>query len=129
MKLESFIARRYLASRRGAQFLSLITLIAIGGVFVGVMALIIVTSVMTGLQTDLRDKILGTNPHIWVPTYGDEMRIEEWPATLERVSQIEGVEGVAPFVHAEVGLGNLGSGAMPKPRYSEVWTRIPKVSP
>lgn len=110
MSLEWFIARRYLSSRRGAKFLSLITLIAIGGVFVGVMALIVVTSVMNGLQGDLRAKILGTNPHIWVTTYGDGMRIDGWQGTMQRVRAIEGVEAVAPFVHAEVALGTPGAG-------------------
>src|SRR5690606_3071813 len=104
MKLEWFIARRYLASRSGVRFLSLITLIAIGGVFVGVMALIVVTSVMTGLQNDLRDKILGTNPHIWLTNYGENMRIEGWRETLEKVRGVDGVAAVAPFVHTEVGL-------------------------
>jgi lipoprotein-releasing system permease protein len=104
MKLEWYIARRYLASRRGARFLSLITLIAVGGVFVGVMALIVVTSVMTGLQRDLREKILGTNPHIWLTTYGGALRMEDWPPVLDRVRQISNVTAAAPFVHTEVGL-------------------------
>jgi lipoprotein-releasing system permease protein len=104
MKLEWYIARRYLASRRGARFLSLITLIAVGGVFVGVMALIVVTSVMSGLQRDLREKILGTNPHIWLTTYGSALRMEDWPPVVERVRQIPGVSAAAPFVHTEVGL-------------------------
>jgi lipoprotein-releasing system permease protein len=106
MRLEWFIARRYLASRRGMRFLSLITLIAMGGVFVGVMALIVVTAVMTGLQTDLRDKILGTNPHIWLTSYGDNMRLEGWDKMVREVRGIPGVESAAPFVHAEVGLRN-----------------------
>src|SRR5215218_6316401 len=106
MRLEWFIARRYLASRRGMRFLSLITLIAMGGVFVGVMALIVVTAVMTGLQTDLRDKILGTNPHIWLTSYGGNMRLEGWDRLVERVRGIEGVEAAAPFVHTEVCLRN-----------------------
>jgi lipoprotein-releasing system permease protein len=107
VSLEWFIARRYLASGRGARFLSLITLIAMGGVFVGVMALIVVTSVMTGLQTDLREKILGMNPHIWVTVYGTDMRIdgELWPGTLERTREIDGVVAAAPFIQTEVGLG------------------------
>lgn len=107
MALEWFIARRYLASRRGARFLSLITLIAVGGVFVGVMALIVVTSVMTGLQTDLREKILGMNPHIWVTVYGTDMQIDGalWPGTLIRTMETEGVIAAAPFVQTEVGLG------------------------
>lgn len=104
--LEWFIGRRYLASRRGTRFLSLITLIAIGGVSVGVMALITVIAVMTGLQNDLKNKILGVNPHIWVMTYGEAMRMDDWPAVLQRVRRVEGVVAAAPFVHTELGLRN-----------------------
>jgi lipoprotein-releasing system permease protein len=104
--LEWFIGRRYLASRRGTRFLSLITLIAIGGVAVGVTALITVIAVMTGLQTDLRNKILGVNPHIWVMTYGEGMRMDEWREALPRVRRVDGVVAAAPFVHTEVGLTN-----------------------
>jgi lipoprotein-releasing system permease protein len=106
MSLEWYIARRYLSSRRGPRFLSLITLIAMGGVFVGVMALIVVTAVMSGLQRDLRDKILGTNPHIWVTTYGDNLRLEEWGDLTERVRKVEEVVAAAPFVNTQVGLVN-----------------------
>src|SRR5687767_7967224 len=106
MNLEWYFARRYLSSRRGARFLSLITLIAIGGVFVGVMALIVVTAVMTGLQRDLRDKILGTNPHIWLTTWGANMRLDGWDEVVAKVRGVEGVESAAPFIHTEVGLRN-----------------------
>lgn len=106
MKLEWFIARRYLSSRRGTRLLSLITLIAMGGVFVGVMALIVVTAVMSGLQNDLREKILGTNPHIWLTSYGENMRLDGWPGVAQRVRRVEGVRAAAPFVHTEVGLSN-----------------------
>lgn len=106
MSLEWFVGRRYLASRRGTRFLSMITLIAIGGVAVGVTALIGVISVMTGLQNDLREKILGTNPHVWVMTYGEAMRMEAWPQTLEAVRRLDGVVAAAPFIHTEVGLTN-----------------------
>jgi lipoprotein-releasing system permease protein len=106
VKLTWFIARRYLASRRGTRFLSLITWISIGGVFVGVMALIVVTSVMTGLQRDLREKILGTNPHIWLHTYANTLRVDDWPRVLEQVSTHRDVVAAAPFVHTEVGMRN-----------------------
>lgn len=106
MKLEWRVARRYLASRRGTRFLSLITLIAIGGVSVGVTALIIVTSVMTGLQTELRKGILGVNPHIFVLTYGAGMRMDGWEAPLQKTRMVPGVVAAAPFVHTEVGLRN-----------------------
>jgi lipoprotein-releasing system permease protein len=104
--LEWRIARRYLASRRGTRFLSLITLISIAGVAIGVMALIVVIAVMTGLQNDLQTKILGTNPHIWVTTYGEAMRMDDWPAVAERVRGTPGVAAAAPFIHTEVGLHN-----------------------
>ena len=61
--LEWRIARRYLSSRRWRGFVSMITMIAIGGVAVGVMALIVVIGVMAGLQKDLREKILGASAH------------------------------------------------------------------
>jgi len=108
MKLEWRVARRYLASRRGTRFLSLITLIAIGGVAVGVTALIVVTAVMNGLQTELRKGILGVNPHIFVLTYGDGMRMDGWQAPLERTRRLPGVVAAAPFVQTEVGLTNRG---------------------
>jgi lipoprotein-releasing system permease protein len=107
--LEWFIARRYLASRKGARFLSLITLIAIGGVTVGVMALIVVTSVMSGLQRDLRDKILGTNPHIWLTTYGERMELQDWEDAATRTRATRGVAAAAPFVQTEVVLTSPGS--------------------
>ena len=108
MKLEWRVARRYLSSRRGTRFLSLITLIAIGGVAVGVTALIVVTAVMNGLQTELRRGILGVNPHIFVLTYGEGMRMDGWEAPLQKVRGVDGVVAAAPFVHTEVGLQNRG---------------------
>lgn len=106
MKLEWRVARRYLSSRRGTRFLSLITLIAIGGVSVGVTALIIVTSVMNGLQTELRKGILGANPHIFVLTYGEGMRMDGWEEPLRKTRAVPGVVAAAPFVQTEVGLRN-----------------------
>jgi lipoprotein-releasing system permease protein len=108
VKLEWRVARRYLASRRGTRFLSLITLIAIGGVSVGVTALIVVTAVMNGLQGELRKGILGVNPHVFVLTYGEGMRMEPWRDALQKTRKVPGVVAAAPFVHTEVGLRNRG---------------------
>jgi lipoprotein-releasing system permease protein len=108
MNLEWRVARRYLASRRGTRFLSLITLIAIGGVSIGVTALIVVTAVMNGLQTELRKGILGVNPHVFVLTYGEGMRMDGWETPLQRTRGVKGVVAAAPFVHTEVGLRNRG---------------------
>lgn len=104
LRLEWFIARRYLASRRGARFLSLITLISVGGVFVGVLALILVTAVMTGLQTELRQQLLGSTAHVWVLSSETQMRMDDHEVNLRRVREVPGVIAAAPFVNVEVGL-------------------------
>lgn len=76
--LEVAIAWRYLRSRRGSRLLSLISVIAIGGVLVGVSALIVIMGVMNGLQRDLREKILVGSPDLRVLPYGSDMRMPEW---------------------------------------------------
>jgi hypothetical protein len=78
-RLEWFVARRYLSSRRrGRRLLSLSTFIAIGGVAVGVMALMVVIAVMTGLQRDLQEKILSMTAHIQVTESGSSFRMGNW---------------------------------------------------
>jgi lipoprotein-releasing system permease protein len=100
-KLELQIAWRYLRSRRGSKLLSLISIIAIGGVLVGVSALIVIIGVMNGLQHDLREKILVGSPDIRVLTYGEDLKIDEWPAVLAKVRKQPGVVTAAPFVLTE----------------------------
>ncbi len=97
-RLDLTIAGRYLRSRRSSRLVSLITLIATGGVTVGVMALIVVMGVMNGLQTDLREKILVASPHLRVLTYGEGLRLDDWQAALEKVRRDPAVVAAAPFV-------------------------------
>jgi len=97
---ELFVAARYLTAKGKERFLSVITLISVGGVAVGVMALIVVLSVMNGFEVDLRDKILGTTAHISVLHIGKE-GIRDWPAVAAKVRRVEGVTAVAPFVFME----------------------------
>lgn len=100
-RLERQIALRYLKSRRSSRLLSLITVIAVGGVTVGVMALVVVLGVMNGLQADLRDKILVANPHLRVLTYDRGLRLDDWRRILDTVRALPGVEAAAPFVMTE----------------------------
>jgi len=113
--LEWYVARRYLASRRKGRFVSLITLIAVGGVSLGVMALICVIAVMTGLQRDLQQKILGSNPHVYVFEQGQGFRLRGWEDVLDEVLATEGVVSAEPFVLAQVGV--LGQTATPGSLY------------
>ncbi|HEX6629410.1 MAG TPA: ABC transporter permease [Gemmatimonadaceae bacterium] len=100
-KLELQIASRYLRSRRGSKLLSLISIIAIGGVLVGVSALIIIIGVMNGLQHDLREKILVGSPDIRVLTYGEDLKINAWDTVLTKIRKQPGVVAAAPFVLTE----------------------------
>jgi lipoprotein-releasing system permease protein len=99
--LEMSIAMRYLRARRGSRLLSFISLIAIGGVVVGVSALIVVMAVMNGLQRDLREKILIGSPDLRLLTFGNEMSMPDWRATLEKVKKTKDVVAAAPWVHTK----------------------------
>jgi lipoprotein-releasing system permease protein len=100
-KLELQIAWRYLRSRRGSKLLSLISIIAIGGVLVGVSALIVIIGVMNGLQHDLREKILVGSPDVRVLSYGEDLKIADWQTVLDKVRKQPGVVTAAPFVLTE----------------------------
>lgn len=103
-RLELSIAWRYLRSRRGSRLLSFISMIAIGGVVVGVSALIVIIGVMNGLQRDLREKILVGSPDVRVLSYGPDLKINDWPGVLAKVRQQPGVVAAAPFVMTEAGM-------------------------
>lgn len=106
-RVEWWVASRYLRSRRTSRFVSLITFIATAGVALGVMALIVVIGVMSGLQKDLREKILTANPHLRVLTYGEGLRLDDWHRVLGKVRRVPGVVAAAPFVLSQ---GLLSSG-------------------
>lgn len=96
--LERQIAVRYLKSRRSSRLLSFITVIAVGGVTVGVMALVVVLGVMNGLQGELREKILVANPHLRVLTYGSGLRLDDWARVRDSVRRDPAVVAAEPFV-------------------------------
>ncbi|MDX2059781.1 MAG: ABC transporter permease [Gemmatimonadales bacterium] len=96
--LERRIARRYLGARSSSRFANLTTRIAIGGVAVGVAALIVVLGIITGLHNDLRDKILVGNPHIHVLTFGANLEVADWRAVLDSVRKDPEVVAAAPEV-------------------------------
>ena len=92
---ELHIALRYLVAKRKQAFISVISLISTLGVTVGVMAVIIALAVMTGLQQELRDRILGLNPHVYVSRTGG---IADYRAEIARIRQVPHVVGAAPAI-------------------------------
>lgn len=97
-RLERSIAIRYLKSRRSRRLASLNTVISIGGVVVGVMALIVVLGVMNGLRNDLRERILVASPHLRILTYGAGLRVDNWEEALETIRSDPDVVAAAPEV-------------------------------
>ncbi len=100
MRYALFIGLRYLRAKRQEAFISLITLIATGGVAIGVMTLTVVLAVMTGFEEDLRDRILGFSPHVLVLSYSGT--VSNYPSVLGRVQAVPGVVTAAPFVYGQV---------------------------
>ncbi len=101
------IGLRYLKSRRRQTFISLITVISIGGVAVGVMVLIVVLAIMSGFQQSLKDKILGINSHIWILPQVARY-IDDYQDKVERIRALPHVTLVAPFTTHEVMLSADG---------------------
>ncbi len=94
LPFELLLALRYLRPKR--TFVSIITLISIVGVALGVAVLIIVISVMSGFDHDLREKILGFNAHLTVSKAGEPLG--HYAAVADRIAANPNVRGVSPFV-------------------------------
>ncbi len=94
MNFETNIGLRYLRSKRKEAFISFTTWIAVVGIAIGVMALIIVIAVMTGFQNEIRNRILGINPHIIVTGAGE---LQNTQGLLEKMKEVKGVSHVYPF--------------------------------
>ena len=110
-----FLALRYLRPKR--TFLSLITVISILGVTLGIMVLILVISVMTGFEQELRRKVLGFDAHLIA---GGETIIYDWLDKTASIAAVTGVTGAAPFVQGPVLAEFMGRRLAPKIRGIEV---------
>src|SRR2546427_8797762 len=100
---ELHIALRYLFARRKQAFISVISLISTLGVTVGVMAVIIALALMTGLQQELRDRILGSQAHVYVWKGGG---IDEYHAEADTLRRLPHVSGAAPAI---LGMGLISA--------------------
>ena len=112
MVFELFLGLRYLKAKRKQTFISVITLISVAGVMVGVMALVVVLSVMNGFRADLLSKILGVNSHLLVMSY--DGAFPDYEALKKEVRDAEGVVAASPFIYSQVMVNHAGkvSGAV-----------------
>jgi lipoprotein-releasing system permease protein len=102
----SFIGLRYLFSRKDKGFFSFTALISMGGLTLGVLALVLVLSVFNGSQGLQRDRTLITVPH------GDlraEPGFADWPAAVAALQSHAEIAGIAPYIPIEALLSKQGN--------------------
>lgn len=95
MRYELYIALRHIFGKRREKFISVVTLISILGVAVGVAALITTLAVMSGFDSELKARIIGSNPHIFLEK---ELGIEDAEDLSKYINDIEGVKGSFPYI-------------------------------
>ncbi len=100
MKFEIFMALKYLVKGRREGFASLIAFISVLGIAVGVMALIVVLSVMNGFDRELKSKIVGIQPHIRIEGVGGVSQVEDAINTVQSLG-IDGIVSIAPYVEGQ----------------------------
>ncbi|VVC83469.1 lipoprotein-releasing ABC transporter permease subunit [Sideroxydans sp. CL21] len=96
---ELFIGLRYTRAKRRNHFISFISMISMLGIGLGVMALIVVLSVMNGFQKEIRARILGVTPHLQVMS--DSGQLNDWQHTLDIVASHPEIRAAAPFVSGQ----------------------------
>jgi len=104
MKYVDWISYRYLIATKG-RFLTFLNFISIAGVALGVMALIVVTGVMTGFGNNLREKIIGSTPHAVVEK---ETGVRDYDRVQQELLGLEGIVGASPYVQGNVFLEEKG---------------------
>ncbi len=104
---ELSIGLRYTHAKRSNHFISFISIVSMAGIALGVMALIVVLSVMNGFQEELRSRILGVAAHLEISGPAD--RLSDWREVLGQARQNKSVVAGAPYVNAQ---GMLANGDM-----------------
>ena len=99
---EFWVATRYLKSRNGDGFISLIAWFSLIGIALGVATLIIVLSVMNGFRHELLTRVLGINGHITIEAKAGQIGIENFDETIKGISSLSEITHVAAIVEGQV---------------------------
>jgi lipoprotein-releasing system permease protein len=97
---ERAVAGRYLRARRGERFVSIIAVFSLIGIALGVATLIVVTSVMSGFQSELESRVLGVNGHITIEAFAGEA-IDNYQPLLAGVRAIPGIVSALPVLDGQ----------------------------
>lgn len=124
---EFMLAGRYLRARKAEGFVSVIAGFSFLGIMLGVATLIIVMSVMNGFRHELITRILGLNGHMSVYT---NMPLQDYNELTLRISDVEGVQSVAPIIESQVliSVNNSASGALVRGMRAEDFAKKPIIS-
>jgi len=101
MRIEPFIAFRFLRARQKNKFVSLVAILAVGGIAVGVAALIVSLSIMNGFEKEVRSRIIGTTSHINIHSLRNDY-IHDWKPLLHELQNRDDVVAAAPFIYAKM---------------------------
>src|SRR5271166_2013296 len=107
---ERAVAGRYLRARKGERFVSIIAMFSLIGIALGVATLIVVTSVMSGFQTELESRVLGVNGHITIEAFAGD-RIDNYQPVLDGIRAIPGIVGALPVLDGQALLTTDRGGA------------------
>src|SRR5262245_29255386 len=94
--LSLFVGLRYVRSRERGFFVSFISWVSMLGVCLGVAALIVIISVMNGLERETRARLLSLASHATIS--GTPAQMRGWPELADKVRAADGVIGVAPYL-------------------------------
>jgi lipoprotein-releasing system permease protein len=111
MPFELRVALRYLTARRKQAFISVISSISVLGVVVGVMALMVALGLMTGLQQEIRSKILGATAHLSV-FRRDNAPFDDERSVVAALRTVPGVEGAAPASYGKALVSSAAGSAV-----------------
>ena len=100
MGYEFWLSCRYLLHKRRERLISVISMLAIGGIAIGVMALLVVLSVMSGFDFDLKEKLVGANAHLVIEA-ADGQGLRDIETAMRTVAGSDHVVGVAPFISGQ----------------------------
>ena len=109
MPFEVKVALRYLLAQRRQLFISVISTISTLGVVVGVMILLIALAIMTGMQGELRSRILGAASHLSIYREGGQS-FEDYRRVIDVLETVDGIEGAAPVLYGKA-LVSSGTGS------------------
>ncbi|HTT08911.1 MAG TPA: lipoprotein-releasing ABC transporter permease subunit [Gammaproteobacteria bacterium] len=108
LSLPVSIGLRYLRARRRNRFISFISFSSLLGVTLGIMALIVILSVMNGFEKELRGRILGMTAHVWVRPPAEGEVLSDWRNLQDRLRMQPRVQAITPEVQGEAMIVHAG---------------------